>query len=101
MDMREDLFSGQPYGKIALEKIKPSSPNFRFYCAGWIENGGPPETWDTMKVTGAEFREAKRGPNKGKLCVAVPGTKRTAHVHVSELKARESELESLGEVHDA
>lgn len=89
MDMRSGVFEQQLYGQIALEKIKPSSPNFRLYSAGWLETGGPPETWEVMEVTGAEFREAKSGPNKGKLCILVPNTKRSAHVHVSEMRARE------------
>lgn len=90
MDMREDLFAAQSYGKIALQKIKPSSPNFRLYSAGWLETGGGPETWEVMKVTGAEFRQAKSGPNKGKLSVMVPNTKRTVHVHATEMRAFEA-----------
>lgn len=86
MDISKDIFADQPYGKIALRKINPSSPNFRLYCAGWIETGGPPETWEVMEVSGAEFREAKRGPNKGKLTIMVPNTKRTVHVHISEIR---------------
>jgi len=44
MDMREDVFASESYGRIALEKIQPTSENFRLYSAGWIENGGKPET---------------------------------------------------------
>ncbi|WP_199031383.1 hypothetical protein [Ralstonia sp. ASV6] len=91
MDMTKDIFADQLYGQLALEKIKPSSPNFRLYMAGFIENGGPPESWEVMEVVGAEFREAKSGPNKGKLCVMVPNTKRTAHIHVSEMRARDTQ----------
>lgn len=90
MDMSKDLFAEQSYGKIALQKIKPSSPNFRLYSAGWVETGGGPETWESMEVIGAEFREAKSGPNKGKLAVMVPNTRRKVHVHVSEMKAHET-----------
>ena len=85
--MDEDIFAKQPFGKAALAKIKPTSPNFRLYSAGWLETGGSPDTWDTMEVTGAEFREAKTGPNKGKLTILVPGTVRTAYVHESEMRA--------------
>lgn len=87
MDMQEDIFGKMPFGKIALAKLKPASPNFRLYSAGWLEKG-PPETWEVMAVTGAEFREAKSGPNRGKLCIMVKGTKRTVHVHRSEMTAR-------------
>lgn len=86
MDMTIDLLAKHSYGKIALLKIKPESPNFRLYEAGWLETGGGPETWEVMEVTGAEFREAKSGPNKGKLTVLVPNTKRTAHVNVQEMR---------------
>ncbi len=89
MDMQTDLFAEFSYGKVALEKIKPLSPNFRLYSAGWIDTGTP-DTWEVMEVSGAEFRPALRGKNKGKLTVMVPYTKRTVHVHVSEMKSHES-----------
>lgn len=88
--MIEDLFAKQSYGKIALQKLNPSSPNFRLYSAGWVETGGGPETWEIMEVIGAEFREAKSGPNKGKLTVMVEDTKRKVHVHKSEMKTYET-----------
>lgn len=94
MDMTEDLFASTTFGKIALEKIKPQNPNFRLFCAGWLEDG-PPETWETMKVSGAEFREAKTGPNKGKLSVMLPGTKRTVYIHKMELQAHEAAANAL------
>jgi len=88
MDMANDIFAQTPFGKIALEKIKPTSPNFRLYSAGWLETGGPPETWEVMEVTGAEFRAAKSGLYKGTLCIKIKGTERTAHVTKAELQAR-------------
>lgn len=87
MDMREDIYGEMPFGRIALAKLKPTSPNFRLFSAGWVEKG-PPETWEVMAVTGAEFREAKSGPNRGKLCIMVKGTKRTVRVHRREMSAR-------------
>ncbi|MBR8460759.1 hypothetical protein KDW07_26830 [Burkholderia dolosa] len=84
MDMRDGIFEKEWYAAIAREKIKPNSPNFRIFCVGWLETGGPPETWDTLEVIGAEFREAKSGHHKGKLTIRVPGTTRTAYVHKSE-----------------
>ena len=92
MDMTRGIFEQEDYGKLALEKIRPQSPNFRLYCVGWIENGGPPETWEILEVTGAEFREAKTGRNKGKLTVLVKGTKRIAHIHRNELKKQPFQL---------
>ncbi|WP_257977814.1 hypothetical protein [Burkholderia gladioli] len=92
--MTEDIFAKQSYGQIALKKIKPANPNFRLYSAGWLETGGPPETWDVMAITGAEFRVAKTGPRKGQLSVIVPNTKRTVHVTRDEMRAfeRKSQL---------
>lgn len=97
MDMREDVFAAFSYGKIALEKINPSSPNFRLYSAGWLETGRGPETWEVMKVTGAEFREAMSGPNKGQLRIMVPDSKRTVYVHLSEMEAYEAQASPVVE----
>lgn len=85
MDMGHDVFAEQSFGKVALQKMAPVPENFRLYCAGWL--GDKPESWDVMEVTGAEFRIAKRGPNKGKLSILVPGTKRTVYVTRAEMKA--------------
>ncbi len=86
MDMKRDLFANNPAAKAALAKIKPTSPNFRVYCIGWMETGGGPDTWDTVEVIGAEFRAAKSGPFKGQLSIMVPGTRRTAYVNKSEFQ---------------
>lgn len=64
--------------------MAPTPENFRLYAAEWL--GEKPKDWDVMKVTGAEFRVAKSGPNKGKLSVMVEGTKRTAHVTREEMR---------------
>lgn len=82
--MSLDFFMDQWYAPLALAKIKPASPNFRIYEVGWLETGGPSDTWDTLEVIGAEFREVKSGPRKGRLAIMVPGTRRVAHIHVSE-----------------
>jgi len=82
--MTIDYFAKQPYGVVALEKIKPNDPNFRLYSAGWL---GDFHTTDTMEVTGAVFRAAKSGPRKRQLCIEVPGTRRTAYVTVAEMNA--------------
>lgn len=80
----EDLFKDTTFGQLALAKIKPTSPNFRLYSAGWLGNGNQR---DVMDVTGADFREAKRGPRKGELCIPVPGTARTAYITAGEIQA--------------
>ncbi len=85
MDMEHDVFAEQPYGKLALQKLGAVPENFRLYYAGWL--GKKPEDFTVMEVTGAQFRVAKRGPNKGKLSIMVPGTKRTTYVTKDEMKA--------------
>ncbi|WP_373031645.1 hypothetical protein [Sulfurovum sp.] len=82
-DMEVDFFAEYDYGKIALQKLSPTPENFRLFEAGWL--GDKPQDWNTMKVTGAEFRRAKTGRRKGTLCIMVPGTKRTAYVTREEM----------------
>lgn len=85
MDMEQDIFAEQTYGKAALSKLAPVSKNFRLYYAGWL--GKRPEDWKEMEVKGAEFRIAKSGPNKGKLSILVPGTRRSVRVTKAEMQA--------------
>ncbi|GJA77777.1 hypothetical protein [Aeromonas caviae] len=83
-DMTHDTFATFPFGKAALEKMAPTPANFRLYKA---ENMGPGS--GVMKVKGAEFRIAERGPNKGKLSVLLPGTVKTVLVTLDEIRAHE------------
>lgn len=83
MNMEHDIFAEQSYGKAALKKMAPVPENFRIYSAGWL--GEKPEDWTVMEVTGAQFRAAKTGKNKGKLSVMVAGTKRTVYVTHDEM----------------
>ena len=85
MDMQKDMMAEHGYGKAALQKLAPTPENFRLYQAEWL--GDKPSEWTVMKVTGAEFRAAKTGPNKGKLSVMVEGSKRTAFVTEAEMRA--------------
>ena len=84
-----DLMDATSYGKAARQKLAPVSDNFRIYQAGWL--GNKPSDWTVMEVIGMDFREAKSGPNKGKLVVPVKGTKRTAYVTVDEMRQFEPE----------
>lgn len=81
-DMREGIFGEYPFGKAALRKMGDTPANFLLFFAGWM---GDLKTTDTMKVTGAVFREAKKGKDKGKLCIKVPGTERTVYVTKAEM----------------
>lgn len=82
--VKDDLMGNTSYGKAALAKLKSipgfnPTQNFRVYEAGWLGNT------DTMQVTAAEFREAKSGPNKGKLTKIVEGTIQTVYVNQAEM----------------
>jgi hypothetical protein len=81
-DMTTDIFANTTYGLIALEKLGVVPDNFRLYEAGWLGDGGERKV---MRVTGAEFRKAKSGPNKGKLSVMIPKTKQSAYVTAEEM----------------
>ena len=85
MDMTKDIFAEQSYGKAALKKLVPTSPNFRLFQAGWL--GKTPKDWTIMKVSGAEFRHAKSGPRAGQLSIRVPGTTQSCHVSRTEMQA--------------
>lgn len=85
----ENCFANTNFGRVALSKLAPVPENFRLYEAGWL--GENPKDWDVMEVLGAEFRTAKSGPNKGELCIMIPGTKRTAYVTKAEMAAAASE----------
>lgn len=87
-DMTNDVFAACSYGQVALKKLSPVPENFRLFSAGWL--GEKPEDWKTMKVTGAEFREAKSGPSKGKLAIMVKGTQRSAYVTNEEMAAQDA-----------
>lgn len=84
----EDIFAEMSYGKLALKKLAPVAPNFKLYFAGWL---GKTNERQVMEVRGAVFRQAKRGVRKGKFCIIVPGTERTAYVTKEEMLAFEED----------
>lgn len=86
VDMREGIYEKLDFGQLALMKLGEIPENFRLYVAGIKPE--PPQEWTHMEVAGAEFREPKSGPNKGKLCIMVPGSRRS-------LKLMRDELESF------
>lgn len=88
MDMKNDIFGEQTFGKLAIRKIAPAELNFRLYKAGWI---GKANERQVMEVSGAVFREAQRGPRKGQLSIMVPHTSRTVHVTADEMDAFEAD----------
>jgi len=81
-DMTIDVFAEQPFGKVAMDKMINVSNNFRLYEAGWF--GGRNQR-NMMKVSGAEFRQAKSGENQGKLSVMIKNTKQTVFIANTEI----------------
>lgn len=83
-DMTVDVFAEHIFGKVAIEKISKLQgglpENFRLYEAGWIGEVGK-----VMRISGAEFRVAKTGPNKGRLSIMIPKTTQTAYVTAEEM----------------
>lgn len=86
--MEDDIFAKQPYGQLALKKMGKVPADFRLYCAEFLPEG--PGPYKAMKVTGAEFRRAQRGPNKDKLCILVPGTQRVAYLDTAAIRRANS-----------
>ena len=87
-DMEYDVFANCGYGKLALEKLNKLSPlpeNFRLYYGGWLI--GSKNDVDVMELRGAEFRHAKTGKNKGKLCIMIKGTERTVFLSCEEVRS--------------
>ena len=84
-DMVERVFEKQPFGEIAMQKIGAVDCNFRLFSASWM--GANPRESSLMRVTGATFRHAKRGPNKGVLSIKVPNTTKTTYVTKDEIES--------------
>ena len=82
MSMETDVLAEQIFGKLALKKLGPVGENFRLYCAEWLGDQRV-----VMKVSGAVFRVAKSGKNKGRLSIMVKGTKQTAYITAEEMEA--------------
>lgn len=82
----ENIFADTAFGKAALEKLSPVEEGFMLFECGWVgktikelkDNG-------LMKCTGAVFREAKNGKNKGKRTVIVKGTERSTFITRQEI----------------
>lgn len=89
----EDVFAGTIMGRVALEKLKPVDPDFMFYYAGWLGEN----EYKVLKLSGAEFREARSGPRKGQVCILVKGTQRSVYLTAEEMRAaKESECGQVG-----
>ena len=56
----DDLMDATSYGKAALRKFGTVPIGFRVFKAEWL--GDNPADWQTMRVTGAQFRGRRRLP---------------------------------------
>lgn len=74
------IYADYPFGKAALARLAPLPENFVLCEAELLGEG------NGMKVTGAVYRAAKSGPNKGKLTIKVPGTQQVVYLSVEEIK---------------
>lgn len=83
VDMTQDIFADYPFGKAARHKLEklygPLPENFRFYDA--FNHGG----LIGMQVSGAEFRRASSGPNKGLLTIIIPSTRKSVFLSREEI----------------
>jgi len=79
----DNIFADTAYGKAALAKLAPVAENFMLFECGWL--GQKVEEMTVMECKGAQFREATKGKNKGKLSIIVKGTERTAYVTQEEI----------------
>lgn len=84
-DLNEKSMERTAHGRLALQKFGNVPENFRLFDAGLQPED--PVNWVRMRVTGAEFRAAKTGPNKGKLTQLLAGTTRTVVLERHELEA--------------
>lgn len=73
------IFADYPFGRAALARLAPLPENFVLFEAENLGKG------NGMKVTGAVFRLAMRGPNKGKRTIMVPGTQQVVYLSVDEI----------------
>lgn len=62
-----------PVEAKALKKLAPVPANFRCFLYERLGEGKN----SVLQITGAEFREAKSGPYKGKLRIEIKGTRRS------------------------
>ena len=74
------MYADYPFGKAALARLAPLPDNF-VLCEAELLGAG-----NGMKVTGAVYRAAKSGPNKGMLTIKVPGTQKVVYLSVEEIK---------------
>jgi len=78
----DDIFKDLPFGKVAINKMGNVPDNFKLFNAELIE-----DCPGNIKVTGAEFREAKTGPRKGQLVIEIHNTRKSVIVTKEETEA--------------
>ena len=75
------------YVKAAVKKLGDVPENFFIYRLAWIGTGKAA----VMQLTGAVFREAKKGKNKGEMCIVIKGSEKVTHMTHEEIDKAEKE----------
>lgn len=73
------------YVKAAVKKLGDVPENFFIYKLAWMGFGEAA----FMQLTGAVFREAKKGKNKGEMCIAIKGSEKVTHMTHEEIDIAE------------
>ncbi|TJY57207.1 hypothetical protein E4T66_17515 [Sinimarinibacterium sp. CAU 1509] len=84
MEMHDEMMLDYPPSLAAAKQLGEVPAGFAFFEFECL--GDRPEEFTVMKVTGAVFREAKTGKNKGRRTVAIPGTERTVYVTAEAIR---------------
>ena len=84
IEMAFDMMNDYPPSLAGIKKMREVPDGFCFYAFAWL--GDNPEDFDVMRLTGAVYREAKSGPNKGKRTIQVPNSVRNIYVTAQEIK---------------
>lgn len=88
--LAHDMMKDYPPSLAASEVMGTVPENFAFYCFEWL--GDNPKHMSVMKCTGAVFREAKTGKNKGKLSVKLDETQVDIYITGEQIKAAVKKL---------
>lgn len=77
-----EMMKDYPPSIAASKKLGEVPEDFAWFEFEWV---GEFKTTDTMKVTGAQFRVAKSGKNKGKRSIMIREGMREIYINSSEI----------------
>ncbi|WP_407304110.1 hypothetical protein [Acinetobacter sp.] len=78
-------FQSDPMAILARSKMRDLPEDFMIYAFEWLGDIINDRASCVLKMTGAVFREAKRGPRKGQKCMMVKGTERMVFLTPDEV----------------